>query len=335
MVSSLPLHSDEESASWQQQAAELNRIISLVPRVPLGSFPSTVRRAELSSRSEFWIKDDGVCSEVYSGNKLRKLEYLFAALKSDNYRNLVVMGDVDSHTVEAVGQLGTALGFGVTAVVYVHDRNQSRLPEGIQRLEASGVRIVHCKSFAHAVLKAKQLCLVKRQFYIPLGASTAVANLGFVRAALELLDQVQDGALPLPRRIYLPFATGGTVAGLLVGLGLSNAPIQVVAVQTVGGIIANRRKLQRFITEMLDLLDVPRSKLSCCMSRLEMIERSYLGRGYRDVTPEIHNSTKHAESLGLQLENVFSGKAYAAASERARQQPQLHILFWNTHSRSR
>ena len=114
---------------------------------------------------------------------------------------------------------------------------------------------------------------------IPLGASTPVSTLGYVNAGLELSQQIQAGLLPEPDRIYIPFATGGTVAGLLIGLTCSQSRSKVVAVRTVEPIIANQTRLRRLIRQTLALLGLEPSGVPLCLSRLEFIPSGKLGRG--------------------------------------------------------
>jgi D-cysteine desulfhydrase len=165
---------------------------------------------------------------------------------------------------------------------------------------------------------------------VPLGASTPYATLGHVRAALELLEQVQSGLLPQPKRIYLPFATGGSVAGLLIGLALSGSATRVVAVQAVESVIANHRRLEGLVRRTLVLLKMD-AAFNHCLGRLELIDGRYLGRGYHDVPRATAAAVSAASELGLHLEPAFSGKAMAALLDALPQHGHGELLFWNTH----
>ena len=182
-----------------------------------------------------------------------------------------------------------------------------------------------------AILQAHWLGWRLRACVVPLGASTSLATLGHVRAALELQEQVRAGVLPEPHRIYLPFATGGSVAGLLIGLALSGAKTRVVAVRTVEGLIANRRRLARLVKRTLELLGFGRWDLERSLQRLELIDDAHLGRGYRNVTETTANAVAVAACHGLRLEPVFSGKAFASLLQALPAFADGELLFWNTH----
>ncbi|MBK8478384.1 MAG: pyridoxal-phosphate dependent enzyme [Opitutaceae bacterium] len=183
--------------------ASLNRF----PRLRLGVFPTPVRQLTLDNGHRFWVKDDSGCSGIYGGNKVRKLEYLLAGARHQGKETLIVHGDVESHTVQACGLLGRREGFAVHAVVFPYRGQTFAVPE-LPRLAEAGVRVHRRHSMLSAILHAHWLGWRTGGLVIPLGASTPLATLGHVQAALELRDQVREGMQPEPRRIFLPFATG-------------------------------------------------------------------------------------------------------------------------------
>jgi D-cysteine desulfhydrase len=308
-------------------------VLGRFPRIPLGSFPSPVRCGKLASGGRFWIKDDGGCSEVYGGNKLRKLEYLLAEVRRLGQKVLVVHGDVESHTVRACCLLAPQVGLDVHAVVFPH-RGQVMDGTDLAELSRAGVRIHRRASMLGAIGHARWLGWRLGAVVVPLGASTPTATLGYVGAAVELMEQVRQGLLPEPRRIYIPFATGGSVAGLMIGLALTGGQTRVVAVQAVDRVIANCGRLERLVKQTLSLPGFDRSMFGQCMRRLEMIDRRYLGRGYRDIPCATQSAVELAAHHGLSLEPAFSGKAFAGMLDALPEFPDGELLYWNTHDQS-
>lgn len=307
--------------------ARLLNALDKHPRIQLGNFPSPVTHGVVYG-VKFWIKDDGHCSSTYGGNKIRKLEYLFAKLPPS--RSIVVHGDIESHTVQAAGIIGRQLGLTVDAVVFSHRGQSIRAPE-IETLRQKRVRIHWRSSMLTAILDAYRIAWQRRAIVVPLGATTPDGTIGYVRAATELMEQIQQHHLPQPGRIFVPFATGGTVAGLLIGLALSESTTRVVAVQTVESFIANRRRLKRLVKKTLNLLGFPSSDSDRCMDRLELIDSSQLGNGYRGITAATVDAMQIARQCHLELEPAFSGKAFAAMLNALRENRDGKLLFWNTH----
>jgi D-cysteine desulfhydrase len=182
-----------------------------------------------------------------------------------------------------------------------------------------------------AVARAHWIGWRRRGFVVPLGASTPTATLGYVNAALELIEQVHSGQLPELQEIFLPFATGGSVAGLIVGLGLAGAGTRVVAVQAVESLIANRRRLEKLVESTLDLLGAGKPQFDNCLRRLDLIDDRQLGRGYRDKSKLVETAVATALHCGLHLETAFSGKAFASMLGALEESAHGSLLFWNTH----
>lgn len=301
-----------------------------ISRISLGAFPTPIREVHLPFGTHFWVKNDGVCSDLYGGNKVRKLQYLLADAKAKGTRRLVVHGDIDSHTVHACCVFGRQADFEVDAVVFPH-AGQSFDSPALTDLANKGVRVHRKKTMLTAVLWAQILGWCKGSYLVPLGASTPLSTLGYVDAALELIEQVRQGLLPQPKRIYIPFATGGSVAGLLIGLALAGVDTRVVAVQTVERIIANRNRLERLVKRTLPFIESKDRMFHRCMERLEVIDSRFLGKGYRDIPTEVVTAVGTAAQHGLVLEPVFSGKALAALLDQLSKDGEQELLFWNTH----
>ncbi len=317
-------------ATGDKNAGNVCAALNQFPRWPIGNFPSPIRQAASHDGHRFWIKDDGRCSGLYGGNKVRKLEYLLAEVQQRGKKVLVVHGDVESHTVQACGIWGRQAGLEVHAVVFPH-RNQSLNVPELSRLREIPVHVHLRRTMLAAVLQAHWIGWRKQGYVVPLGASTPIATVGYVQAALELHEQIYAGLLPEPRSIYLPFATGGSVAGLLIGLTLAGMATRVVAVQTVDGIIANQKRLEQLVKRTLAILGAGSGDFHRCMDRLDFIDRRNLGNGYRDVPSNVAEAVTVALQHGLQLEPVFSGKAFAALLNTLPKFPNGELLFWNTH----
>ncbi len=52
--------------------------------LPIGSFPTPVRKLERLGFENLWIKRDDLTSNIYGGNKIRKLMFILAHIQSKN-----------------------------------------------------------------------------------------------------------------------------------------------------------------------------------------------------------------------------------------------------------
>jgi D-cysteine desulfhydrase len=147
-----------------------------------------------------------------------------------------------------------------------------------------------------------------------------------------LIAQLARDGMPVPDTIVVPLGSGGTVAGLLVGLTVAGVHTRVVGVRVVPRSIGNRWHVLRLARRTRALLAqlAGASVPSVDASRL-VIEHGAYGGAYGRETSEARSA---AESLrasgGPRLDGTYSAKAFGHALARARRAPDEVVLFWLT-----
>ncbi|MGH7606000.1 MAG: pyridoxal-phosphate dependent enzyme, partial [Gemmatimonadales bacterium] len=124
--------------------------------------------------------------------------------------------------------------------------------------------------------------------------------IGHVLAALELAGQI---AAP-PDAIVVPLGTGGTAAGIALGMAWLRWPTRVVAVRVAPRIVANRWRTLRLARKAAALLGQPAATL-----RLQVVDG--LGRGYGHPTAEGERAAALAATHGVRLDPTYTAKAFA------------------------
>ena len=311
-------------------SATILETIEPYPRLKLGTYPTPVRAVAIESGCSFWVKEDGCSSDVYGGNKLRKLEYLLADALRRGVSRLVVQGDIRSHTTVACALHARRQGLEVVAVVYAHGKRPPALGTD-SRLHDCGAQVVRTPGFLTMLLVARLLSCRKGTYLVPFGCSQPLTTLGHIRAVAELCDQIRAGELPAPDLLFVAHASGGTVAGLLIGLALADLPCRVVAVQTVEPAVSNRGRIERLVKATLDLLPPSDALFSTAMEHLEKLEPSYIGGGYFSPSARALRAISRVSPAGLRLDSAFTGKAMAAMLDAMAAAPHKRYLFWNTN----
>lgn len=172
---------------------------------------------------------------------------------------------------------------------------------------------------------------------IPMGGSSWLGTVGFVNAGLELAHQVETGKLELPHRIYIANGTMGSCVGLALGLALAELPTELQAVRVVDHRVASPAGFERLMRKTVMMLHRLDTSIPPDLADRTHIRwrNAFLAGGYavaNDVTRDA--VTFAADSLGLELETTYTGKAMAAL---------LHdlalddyggelYLFWNTYN---
>jgi D-cysteine desulfhydrase len=157
--------------------------------------------------------------------------------------------------------------------------------------------------------------------------------MGTVRAGLELAQQIRDGEIPEPERLYVALGSGGTAIGLAIGLALGGARTQVHAVAVVEHLLSAGPRLHGLTRDAL--AELARWKIPLPEGPLPLVvERGHVGRAYAHPTAESLAAVEAIAAEGVHLEPVYTGKAMAALLADARHARPRNVLFWCTVRRA-
>ena len=257
-------------------------------------------------------------------------------------------------TILTVGAIGTNHGLATalyarergirTAIALVDQPRDDHVARQLERLERSGARLhmTHGKYRTVAALpwlvaRNADLRALRPPYFLTVGGSTPIGCLGYVDAALELADQIAREELPQPSHAVVPLGSGGTAAGLLLGLRLAGLETRVAPV-----LVNDKTKLEpRIIVHLArrtarllrrrgaDIPDLPLPHTDV------QVETRWLGGGYGHRTPESERALDLArEREGLTLEPVYTAKAMAAllALREKGAFGAGPVLYWHTHN---
>lgn len=279
-----------------------------------------------------WIKRDDLTSPLYGGNKVRKLEFLLGEAVNQNAQTLVTIGATGSHHVLATARFGRELGLATTAVV----TPQAPSPHAERNRQiglAWGVAYVPC---AHPIWLPALLthAMARRPgaYFVPPGGSSSLGALGYVNAALELAEQLRQGAMPKPAAIVVATGSAGTQAGLVVGLGLAGLDIPVVGVRVVPRPYMNEVFIAGLIAATAWRLGW-RISADWAWRRVHL-RHDQFGEAYGIATPAAEGLLAEGQRLeGLSLEGTYTAKALAGAVAIGRELGQNRpLLFWHTYA---
>jgi D-cysteine desulfhydrase len=199
----------------------------------------------------------------------------------------------------------------------------------LRAIVALGVEI-HPASSVAAVPLAFARAVRAGDHVIPPGGSTPLGALGYLDAVGELCEQIGERRLPVPDVIVVALGSGGTAAGLLAGLTRYGLGARLVAVQTVGGRLAQPYAV--YLAGRALLASGAGKPL-----RLEhfSVERGQLGGGYGVPTPASERAARRGAGVGLATDPTYTAKALAHALElvgAARRGRAERVLYWHTLS---
>jgi len=314
------------------------------PRVDLGATGTPLQPAERLGATlgvPVWLQRDDVAPLGGGGNKLRKLEFLlgdaldrgcdtvvtFGALQSNHARQtaaacarlglrceLVLTRAVprDGESFERSGNvlLDSLFGARLTIVDHDDDRLDRAVKDLRRRLDDAG---------RHAA-------------WIPPGGSDATGTLGWVRGGEELASRLDDAGLP-PCAVVVAVSTGGTVAGLTLGLARSGRGDRVLGVcvyrpaeRTASVVDELLRDTQRLLGRDADAghptgLDPTGADPTGADPgvRAPELTDEFMGDGYGLPTDGMRAAVELlARTEGIAADPVYSGKALHAVVDLTR-----------------
>jgi len=306
-----------------------------IPHVTLGSWPTPLEYIDKLDKGDtrgLWVKREDLSSPYYGGNKVRKLEFLLAA----SNKPVITFGATGSHHVLATAIHANRCGLSCIGVLVPQPKtpHHDAVSKLVQKHCASTISLdtralfrtgTWHPSLAEKILRNKGLNV------IPPGASSPRGTLGFVAAGIELANQVRLGQCPRPTRIYLPLGTGGTAAGLSLGLGLMGLDVEIRAVRIATVTTGNLTFLNLLARAAFHLLK--KAGIPDKMPRLNIsIEHNFIGPGYGHITTPAAQAVELARDVGIQLETTYSGKTMAAlVADRKQGGIKEPVMFFNTY----
>ncbi len=321
---------------------ELNQITEGFPRHNLIDTYSRVQRLEklekhLNGDNELYIKRDDLLRPLF-GSKLRYIEFVLGHYIEEGADCLIHCGGLTSNYMIQLAMIGA------TENIDVHIILRGEPPEVFQGnlllhkifnttlyfdsdLKYSNN---HCKRKLQKELEGKG----RRPFAIDYPFSNYYAYLGFIRAYVELVNQINEGDLPQIDEIYL-CSNGPSYLGLKIATSLLAHDVKVVAFPPIrwedtglNHIAEDRAALaKKGVAEFSESVAHPVS-----VTDVTFDER-YVGDGYGIPSAgAIEAIELLARKEGILLDPIYTGKAMSALLDYIErgQINNKRVLFWHT-----
>ncbi len=302
------------------------------PRLVLGMFPSPIEDhpvlAHLLGLERLLVKRDDLNGTPFGGNKLRALEWLLPGASSE----LVTMGGYGSTWCAALASIAAGHGHRVYPALFPQPWTET-VADTLMTTLATGRVLLARSRWSLPLAIARNWRTARREgavLWIPAGGATPLGILGSVNAGLEFAHQLETLVGPSPQAIVVPFGSGGTAAGLLVGAWLAGWEGEICAVCVTDPWFATRRRVLSLVQRTLGLL---RSfGLAAHPGRAALrVVNGHLGPGYGHPTREGTAACITTAAAGITLETTYGAKTFAALGGLAASFRRL--CFWHTFDR--
>ncbi len=305
---------------------EAKNMLEKMPRIPLGFFPTPLHRLDRMSEElgvNLWIKrDDFTGSNLFGGNKTRKLEFLIGKAAEEGAEAVITYGATQSN--HAMQTAWAAARSGLKPILYLaavvppdpDDFKANLLLDGVFGAEIHIVDLEEGESFADAerrsfkMGKAHIARLAEEGvvcYDIPMGGANEYGSLGYLNGMVELAEQMQQQGIRFDC-MYHSTGSGGTMAGLMAGrnlLGLDMTIHSVTAMEVDEKYAGRAAGLANKSLELIGADVIVEEKDF-------LIDQDHYSPGYECPSEEATEAIKLlARREGVLVDPVYSGKAFA------------------------
>ncbi|MFQ6394222.1 1-aminocyclopropane-1-carboxylate deaminase/D-cysteine desulfhydrase [Nocardia sp. KC 131] len=293
-----------------------------LPFLRLGEAPTPVREVDLNTQVRVWCKDESrYGSGGWGGNKIRKLEWLLPDARLRGARTILTVGGTGTNWGLAAALYGRDYGIDI-ALALVDQPEDDHVREQLQRLKDSGATLHFTHTKRRTILSAPWLILRHTHgrslpYLLPAGGSSPIGALGYVECALEIAEQVTAGALPEPTHLVTAVGSGGTAAGLVLGLRLAGLRTRVLGVVVNDTLPLDAEHIIGLAIRAEGILRSRGARYAPVGLHSDdvTIVRDWIGPGYGHETAAAVVAKKLGAAAGMELETVYTAKALAALTD--------------------
>lgn len=312
-----------------------------LPRVSLATLPTPLEDAPRLTRElgirKLLVKRDDLTGLGLGGNKVRKLEFLLGEARARGADTIITTAGIQSNflrlTAAAVRRVG------MQAILLVRGTPDEPLAGNLllMRLFGADVRYMATEDpYAESTFALmREIEDEVRQrgghpYPIHLGTfSGGLSAVGYVHGAAELAAQLREAG-ERADHVVLAVGSGGTYAGLLLGLRLAGMDCHVLGV-SVNAPAEDHRK--RIIGKMARAAEILGSGATVRDDDVDITD-AYIGSGYGIPTAAgLDAIVLAARTESLLFDPVYTGKAWAGLTDmvgRGTIRPRDTVVFLHT-----
>jgi D-cysteine desulfhydrase/L-cysteate sulfo-lyase len=292
------------------------RDIEQIPRQLIGHGPTPLEHAPRLSDHlgcQLYIKRDDCTGLAGGGNKTRKLEYLIADAFAQDADTLVTIGGLQSNHARQTAAAAAKFGFGCELILedvagtpkqdFYHNGNvllDELLGANIHRLGIDQDLMGYSETLLSQLVEQG-----KKPYLIPVGGSSVIGSMGYVRCAMEIVEQLKAQNLQIDQ-IVIGSGSAGTQAGLIAGLIAVGSDIPVLGISVSKTAAHQAQVVNDLLAPVMEYLALD----PLLTSDKVHTNGDYFGESYGVPTAAMIDAVKACAALeGLLLDPVYTGKA--------------------------
>jgi D-cysteine desulfhydrase len=290
--------------------AKEERKMNIPNKINLSHLPTPLEKLKFRNRN-FLMKRDDYTGFDFSGNKIRKLEYLLYRAKKRRAEIIFTCGGEQSNHCRATVSAAAKVGIKTKLFLWGDDSKNVEGNLFLDKMYGAEISFLNKKNYnsVNDIMAEESTSLIKkgkRVYLIPEGGSTVLGIWGYISFIDELNKQID---LTKVNGLLSASGSGGTAAGMLVGAALNKLKIKIYAVN----VLYSKEELKKKIMFLAEGV-IEEYNLNCTIDKSSLIIiDGYSKEGYKNIND---NKVKLIASLsketGILLDPTYTGKGFAA-----------------------
>jgi D-cysteine desulfhydrase len=310
-----------------------------IPWISLGAFPTPIQQLQRLGAGNLWIKRDDISSALYGGNKIRKLEFILGSIMSKNRPKVISFGGIGTNHGLATAVFCNRLQIPCKLLLFWQPVTE-HVQHNLLILSNFDAQLVYKRTLWRTVFAYFFLERIKHPgaYFLYAGGSNTNGTIGYVNAAYELKAQIKSGEMPVPAAIICPLSSGGTLAGLALGIQLAGLNTEVVGIRVAQSYLGpfhacTPRTIAKIMANTYNFLKQTDNSVPDISPKQPRIMHDYFGDGYGYPTAEGNKAYHLAKEYeGILLDPTYTSKTFAAVLDYCRESRKNSgpVLYWNT-----
>jgi len=252
---------------------------------------------------EITIKRDELNHSIIQGNKLRKLKYNILYALENNKSYIATFGGAWSNHIIATAK--AAMLCNLKSIGFIRGDELQGKPQlwsnTLQRANDMGMEFVFLSRKEYRLKQQSKLVnlavldRINDVYFVPEGGSNLLALQGVSEIISELKSQI-----PAPTHIITPCGTGGTMAGLIEGVAMSQWDTKIIGVPVLKNALFIRNDMVKLISKEIKV-------------DWQLYTEYHFG-GYAKYNQDLRQfGLKFINNTGIDLDKVYTVKSFYAA----------------------
>jgi len=298
-------------------------------KLTIANLPTPIQKVEFRG-SKFLMKRDDYTGTELSGNKIRKLDYIFADVIKKKADYLFTCGGDQSNHARAAAIAAKQIGVKTKLFLWGRDTNNSDGNLFLNKLVGTEIKYLSKSEYGNVneimLAESKRLQKKGKKVYVlPSGGSTPLGLWGYINFMDELDQQKEVSKI---KGVLSAYGSGGTTAGMLLGAALINSKMKIYAVNVFDEDHFAREKIVQLVEDAIVDYQL---KVEVNYKNLIILD-GYSKEGYKNIEKsKLKIIMELYKSTGILLDPTYTGKAfYAYYKEFLHGKKSSNIMFLHT-----